>query len=168
MPKLNLGSGPHPLDGYVNIDLYRPADVQDNAITLKQFQLGSVEAIKADHILEHLGKRDGQRAIIRWHQLLAPGGTIKITVPDVVMSIRAWLHAYESGSDVWGFRSHAIWGDQAHAGEYHCWGFDEASLYDYMSKVGFRDIEISREDGHDPEYPGGKRPGWWIVARAVK
>lgn len=168
MIRLNLGSGPHPLPEHVNIDLYAPADVKDNAATLRGYQPGAVDEIRAEHVLEHMGWRDGQRAVNRWYQLLAKGGRLYVTVPDVAMSIRAWLEAYDNGGNVWGFRSQAIWGDQAHEGEYHRWGYDADSLLRALTSAGFHDIVITRKPGHDPMYPGNKRPDWWIVAEAVK
>jgi len=168
MLRLNLGSGPHPLDDFINIDLFAPADVKDDAVTLKQFQPGSIDEIVASHVLEHFGKHAGARALRRWWQLLAIGGRITITVPDVGMSMRAWLDAYNNGGHVWEFRSRAIWGDQAHEGEYHKWGYDESSLRDAMLRAGFKGIKIRRENGHDPEQPGNVRTGWWIVAEAEK
>lgn len=166
MIRLNLGSGPFPLKDYTNVDLYRSADVQMNAITLPGYEINSVDEIRASHLLEHFGKGPGIHAVRRWYQVLKPGGKITIIVPDVVQSIRWWLEAYDRGEHVWNFRSQCIWGDQAHDGEYHRWGYDDKRLYALLVETGFKEVVIDRIDGHDHEF--GNRPDWFIEARAVK
>lgn len=55
--KLNLGSGPNPLPGYVNVDLYGSPDVRWN---LEEFPWpwanDSVTEVRMSHVLEHLGQ----------------------------------------------------------------------------------------------------------------
>ena len=54
--KLNLGSGPNPLPGYVNVDMSGAPDVKWN---LEEFpwpwDADSVEEVRMSHVLEHLG-----------------------------------------------------------------------------------------------------------------
>jgi len=84
--KLNLGSGQNRKDGYVNIDKY-PTFAPDLVWDLEQtpwpFEAGSVEAISACHVLEHLGATpEVFLAVMKeLHRVLAPGGKVEIRVP---------------------------------------------------------------------------------------
>ena len=84
--KLNLGCGQNLKQGYVNIDKYptfAPDLVWDLEKTPWPFEAGSVEAISACHVLEHLGQAtDVFLAVMQeLNRVLRPGGTIEIKVP---------------------------------------------------------------------------------------
>ncbi len=88
--KLNLGCWNFYHHGWVNIDLdpLCRADVYENVVTLPSFQAGTVDQIYAGHVLEHV--EDLGACLRRWFQLLKPGGTCVITVPDLVGAIKLW------------------------------------------------------------------------------
>jgi len=82
--KLNLGSGNHPLPGYVNVDRFGAPDVIHD---LERFpwpwETGSVEEIVLNHVLEHLGETtEAYFGVIKeLYRVAAPGATIRIVVP---------------------------------------------------------------------------------------
>lgn len=88
--KLNLGSGPHKKDGYVNIDSCEECD-PDLWLNLEKAKLpyedGSVEEIIASHVLEHISKLIP--LMNECNRVLKPGGYMKINVP-VYPSIQAF------------------------------------------------------------------------------
>jgi hypothetical protein len=97
--KLNLGCGRNKRDGFVNIDKYptfSPDMLWDLEQTPYPFEANSVTEIAATHVLEHLGQSTEVflKIIKELHRILAPGGTIDITVPC--------------------FKSDTYWGDPTH------------------------------------------------------
>jgi len=64
-------------DAIVIHDLRRPFPWPD----------ASAEAIYSSHTLEHLSKRDGARFLDECARVLAPGGVLRIAVPDLALVI---------------------------------------------------------------------------------
>ena len=87
--KLNLGCGPHHLDGWLNIDSNpgEDPDVVADVTDLSMFEDNSVEEIYASHILEHIDVR--VPVLPEWARVLRPGGTITIIVPDIIATFFA-------------------------------------------------------------------------------
>lgn len=80
---LNLGCGRFPLPGFINIDQFedvKPDLVAD--VTKLPYEPGTVDEIYCGHMLEHLDWKEGQDALEHWLEILKPGGTISICVPD--------------------------------------------------------------------------------------
>lgn len=90
--RLNMGSGPFPLPGFINIDQFehvKPDIVAD--VTAVPFENETVSEIYAGHILEHFKFDEGRKVLRYWYSLLCPGGTISITVPDFDHLARKYL-----------------------------------------------------------------------------
>ena len=75
--KLNLGAGDIPIDGYISIDRKTGQEAYPLA-----YEDGSVDEIRASHILEHFGLREISAVLKNWWDKLKPGGLLKIAVPD--------------------------------------------------------------------------------------
>ena len=54
------------------------------------FPEGSADAVYASHVLEHLYREEGQQLIRDCFRVLAPGGVIRIVVPDVNAIVREY------------------------------------------------------------------------------
>lgn len=81
--KLNLGCGPNPKQGWVNIDLTDRADLRLDLREPLPFGDGSVSFIYTEHFFEHLEFPNEAEALLREAaRVLAPGGTLSIAVPD--------------------------------------------------------------------------------------
>ncbi|MDH3520349.1 MAG: methyltransferase domain-containing protein [Myxococcales bacterium] len=116
--RLHLGCGPCTPAGWVNVDyalgarLARIAPLRPLLRALGLFRIdwsgsivlhdlrkpfpwadGSAHAIYSSHTLEHLSARDGLQFLRECQRVLAPGGVIRIVVPDV----GAILRDYEKG-----------------------------------------------------------------------
>lgn len=74
--KLNLGSGPNPLDGFVNLDKNDGWRFEDG---LGDYPDGSVEAITISHALMYVALEDWSDAFAEFFRVLEPGGVIRIT-----------------------------------------------------------------------------------------
>ena len=80
---LNFGCGQLVKAGWVNID-YAPHDGAFYFDALDRFPLadGSVRHLHCEHFLEHLQFEDAIVFLKDCHRILAPGGTMRIIVPD--------------------------------------------------------------------------------------
>ena len=82
--KLNIGCGPHIIDGWVNIDIRRAPEVFTwDCRKIFPFDDGSVTAIFSEHLFEHLeSPGDTTHFLSECHRCLASGGILRIVVPD--------------------------------------------------------------------------------------
>ncbi len=76
---LDIAPGPH-------------VDIVGNCTDLSALADGSCAEIYASHVLEHLGY-DGevQRALKGFHRILAPGGRLRVSVPNMEVLCRLFL-----------------------------------------------------------------------------
>lgn len=95
--KVNLGSGGEGLAGWVNVDVRRHHHDQSLAWDIRRglpFRDGQVSVLMAEHVIEHLDDRHEVPGLLREiHRALAPGGVVRIVVPDG----ERWVRAYVSG-----------------------------------------------------------------------
>jgi SAM-dependent methyltransferase len=116
--KLHLGCGAQTPEGWVNVDYFIGARLARIPVVRwivrrsHAFQLdwppdvflhdlrrpfpwrdASAGAIYASHLLEHLGREDGARFLRECHRVLAPGGILRVVVPD----LRAIVDGYREG-----------------------------------------------------------------------
>jgi predicted SAM-dependent methyltransferase len=81
--RLHLGSGGHPLDGWVNIDvLGMEPDVYWDLRGGIPFPDGSAEAVFLEHVVEHFPLAAVLDMLDECFRALAPGGIIRLGVPD--------------------------------------------------------------------------------------
>jgi len=76
--KLNIGAGSTVIEGFTAID----RKLGSEAYPLP-YEDGSVDEIRASHILEHFTFGEASEAMDEWARVLKPGGRIRISVPDV-------------------------------------------------------------------------------------
>jgi predicted SAM-dependent methyltransferase len=89
--RLHLGCGGERKAGWVNIDLLGdPVDVAWNLANPLPFASGSVAAVFHEHLLEHLPLRAGDSFMGECHRVLAPGGILRVGVPDAGKLVRSY------------------------------------------------------------------------------
>jgi predicted SAM-dependent methyltransferase len=88
MPKLNVGSGPNYLDGWVNLDacdLFK----RDYAVNLPDDKLSALfgkdyaDEIFMSDVMEHFYRWDGIEVLKDFFAVLKPGGLMSIVTPDL-------------------------------------------------------------------------------------
>lgn len=92
--RLHLGSAGNRLAGWVNVDLFRPGRSLDLYWDLRRgipFAPGSVDAIFAEHLLEHLTLEQGIALLRECRRVLAPSGVVRIGVPDLDRYVASYL-----------------------------------------------------------------------------
>lgn len=151
--KANIGSGPFGQPGWVNLDMF-----SHNRVTLRAdcrkslpFADASCRGIHAEHFFEHLNHEDERHSFLaECFRCLAPGGVLRIIVPDVELFIAAYL---STGWDK--FRAIAATGDDPEKifrtkmdalnhifiqDFEHYGGYDEESLFLVLRQHKFREI----------------------------
>lgn len=83
--KLNLGAGNTVIDGYTNLD-----GANGDSLYPLHCADGSVDEIRASHVLEHFPQADTAAALKDWTRALKPGGLMKIAVPNLDAIIEAY------------------------------------------------------------------------------
>lgn len=167
MLRLNIGSGQRKFGpGWTNVDCqakWEPDVIADGA-SMPMFENGSADYIVLHHVLEHFGCGEGAGLLSECYRILAPGGSLIITVPHVRELVKAWITGRMDDQLYFTNMYGAYLGDEA---DRHKWGFTSVSLNDSLwavaewNEVGlfdFRPIE-----GADIV------KDWWILGmEAVK
>jgi predicted SAM-dependent methyltransferase len=142
-PKLHLGCGTNIVPGWINLDANPPhgAHGWDAAQDLP-FETGSASLIYAEHLIGHLAPPGIMRLLRDCYRVLAPGGILRLSTPDLQTLIDAYVEGRRSDwRDVgWvpatlcdllneGMRS---WGNQ--------YVFDRPRLVDCLHQAGFGQV----------------------------
>ena len=120
--RINIGSGPNHIPGYVDWDIVDGA----NAFPLP-FASGTVDAIRASHVLEHLLFAETEQAIAEWNRVLKIGGEVKIAVPDFD----------KAAADSSNLRLRYVMGGQTNEHDVHKAAFTRDSLAELLTRHGF-------------------------------
>jgi predicted SAM-dependent methyltransferase len=81
--RLHLGSGGHPLEGWVNVDVLGMApDLHWDLMRRLPFPDGSAQAVFLEHVCEHFTLGADLELLAECRRVLAPGGIVRIGVPD--------------------------------------------------------------------------------------
>lgn len=145
MLRLNLGSGENPIeaDDWRNVDRKGGTEVYPLGIyassanddEFEPVEDGSIDEIRASHILEHFPGAEVFNVLKHWVDKLKTGGVIKIAVPDM----KKICDGYMEGKD---FPIAAyVMGGQTDEDDYHKSIFDQASLAKIMQAAGLIDIK---------------------------
>jgi predicted SAM-dependent methyltransferase len=132
--KLNIGSADTEIAGFTPVDRC----FGQEAYPL-EYEDGSVEEIRASHILEHFGWADVKDVLKDWVRVLRPGGLIRLAVPDISKCV-------ESGDPKW---KHFIMGGQTDENDFHKSVWDASSLRALMDACGLEHIERWESDNTD-------------------
>lgn len=134
--KLHIGTGKNYLPGWTNLDIFSSvrADVYAD-MTALPFDRGSCSMVYACHVLEHGHRHMILATLTHWRDLLEPGGILRIAVPDFKACVE-WYRRTHDLDAITGL----LWGGQNHPKNNHFIGFDESTLCEALSKVGFSEI----------------------------
>jgi predicted SAM-dependent methyltransferase len=145
--KLHLGCGKRFIPGFVHIDAVEYPHV-DHVATIDNLGFigsDSVELIYTCHVLEHFRRKDVGRVLREWHRVLAPGGVLRVSVPDFAKL----CEVYQRTQDI-NLVIGPIFGRQDYLYNIHYNVFDEASLRALLIDCGFARVERYewRDTGH--------------------
>jgi predicted SAM-dependent methyltransferase len=148
--RVQLGSGDVLKPGWVNVDLHPAADLRLDVRRPWPFADGTAAEVYAEHLFEHLGwPGEADRFLAEARRVLAPGGKLRLSVPDLGRHVRAYAEADET------FRRQfapflppeaRTWGDALNHhfrqfGE-HQYSYDADTLATRLKRAGFADVKV--------------------------
>ncbi len=140
---LHLGSGPERLAGWLNVDLYFPAELCCDLRRPLPLPAGCVDAIYSQHFLEHLDKRAGMDLVRECARVLKPGGWLRLATPDLAYAARGYLSELPvAGDPAAGLLNADRLNDPMRAHD-HRYLYDRPSLLAVMAWAGL--VESRRE-----------------------
>jgi predicted SAM-dependent methyltransferase len=92
--RLHLGSAANRLSGWVNVDLLRPGRTLELYWDLRRplpFRDSSVDAVFAEHLLEHLSFPAGVALLRECRRVLRLDGIVRVGVPDLDRYVASYL-----------------------------------------------------------------------------
>jgi len=172
--KLNLGCGPNPKPGWINIDLFDShADLRLDLREDWPFADATVSYVYSEHVFEHFEIRDEvPHFLLEGYRVLRPGGVFDVGVPDTVWPLRAygipddpyWPHAKKLHPE-WCKTQLDHINYHFRQGAEHKYAWDCETLAMALRKSGFANIE-RRE--FDPALDSESRRIGTLYMRAVK
>ncbi len=95
--RLHLGSGDVLKPGWVNVDLHPAADLRLDVRRSWPFTDGCAREVYAEHLFEHLAwPGEADHFLAEAHRVLASGGTLRLSVPDLARHARAYVEGDET------------------------------------------------------------------------
>lgn len=148
---VNFGSGGRGLPGWINIDVRPHHEDQYICLDLRRclpFSDSSVRRILAEHVIEHLDFRDDIPGVFReFHRILAPGGTVRVIVPDAERYMSAYVHRSRAEFETLGWKLDELPADihtpihivnhVFHQGGEHFFGWDFETMDWALRQAGF-------------------------------
>lgn len=136
--RLHIG-GWVPRDGWEILDAIAADHVNHlgDAANLARFPDGTFLEIYASHVLEHFDYKDKLPKVLKeWRRVLAPGGTLYVSVPDMERLCHLYLTPGLT-SEVRFDIMRMIFGGHIDAYDYHLVGIDERYLAYQLQQAGF-------------------------------
>jgi hypothetical protein len=136
--KLHLGCGDRILEGFINVDARKipGVDVVSDIHNLDMFEKKTASLIYASHVLEHVGRHEYMGVLKNWYGVLADGGILRISVPDVE---KVFEH-YHNHKDIRILRGF-LYGGQTYKENYHYCAWDFKTLSEDLLAIGFTKVE---------------------------
>jgi predicted SAM-dependent methyltransferase len=137
-PRLHLGCGDRYIPGFVHVDI-RPlphVDVVAALDNLTMFADDSISLIYASHVLEHFPRGQSTTVLREWRRVLAPGGILRLSVPDFEQLIQIY-DTYGRDLDV---VLGPLVGRQDHPYNFHYMVFDRRKLTSLLLDAGFAEV----------------------------
>jgi len=166
--KLNLGSGPSGIEGWINYDwgllpilgkypmirnlmintglLSKDYDVKWPKIKLvdikKKLPLrdNSVDYIYCSHVLEHFEKWEAKKILKECRRVLKKRGVLRIVLPDLGKLVKNYDSADEFCREFYGFDKDKFWGMKKYFIRGHQWMYDGKSFKILLGNTGYKKI----------------------------
>lgn len=126
---LDVNPGPH-------------VDHQGNAIDLSAFADGTFGELYASHVLEHFDYKDDLlKALREWHRVLAPGGVLHLSVPDIDTLAHLLLQRQRLDVNQRWQVMRMMFGGHVDAHDYHLVGLNQEFLTGFLKAAGFEGLQ---------------------------
>jgi FkbM family methyltransferase len=119
-----------------------------NANNLSRFANDTFSAIYASHVVEHFDYKDELNNVLtEWRRVLAPGGLLFVSVPDLDVLARLLITKEGMTTDERFFVMRMLFGGHMDAHDYHVAGLNEEFLARFLREAGFVSIRRVSEFG---------------------
>ncbi len=151
-----LGHGAKILPGWTNID------IEGNGTTTFAWNLTeplplpdrSVDCVYSEHFIEHLSLEDGRRLLADCRRVLAPGGVVRVSTPDLMALVRKYLEGdVREWTDMgWSPQTPCDLLNEGMRNWGHLYVYDEAKLSAELTSTGFASVRRCRwgDSAHEP------------------
>jgi SAM-dependent methyltransferase len=138
--KLHVGCGKRFIPGFVHIDqaAFPHVDHVQDIRRLPNFADNTVSLIYACQVIEYFAREEVMDVLVDWRRVLAPGGVLRLSVPNFAVISRL----YQAGLKLDWFLG-TLYGrmpDGKNGFIYHRTTYDEPSLRELLSRLGFNNI----------------------------
>jgi hypothetical protein len=152
MTKLNLASGQHYMDGYINVDnksMYGGAmhvDMEADIFSL-DWEKNTVDEIILSHFAMYIDYHTMTKLVKRWYSWLVSGGKLVIETGDV-KAIAQHILDSDDPNEINGPNGvMQLFGWESTAG--HKWAWCQETLAQQLAAAGFETIEVARGYFHN-------------------
>lgn len=119
-----------------------------NANDVSQFKNDAFAQIYASHVVEHFDYKDELLSTLKeWYRILAPGGKIFISVPDIDVLAELMISKDKFSVDDRFFIMRMLFGGHIDKYDYHAVGLNEDFLTSFLEQAGFIKIKKVRDFG---------------------
>jgi predicted SAM-dependent methyltransferase len=137
MLRLHIGSGNVRIEGWLNVDAQPLPGVDVVADVTKGLDFTDAEAVFSEHFLEHLALDDAIRFLLEAHRVLAEGGWMRITTPNLDW---VWSTHYRLEGEVAEKREAALTINRAFRGWRHQFLWNREMLAEALAACGFQEV----------------------------
>lgn len=160
-PKLQIGSGPQRLSGWLNSDLIM-GDIYLNLGRPLPLPSSSFAYVFGEHVIEHLPERAAAMLLTELRRVLRPDGVLRLTTPDLekiigiyedrspIISRTRYGHFLDKQTGKPHARACQILNDYMRLWG-HRWIYDEEDLTARLRAVGFG--RVSRHETGESDHP---------------
>lgn len=141
MLRLHIGSGNVRLPGWTNVDAQRLPGVDVVADVTRGLDFADAEAVFSEHFLEHLTVDDALRFLLEVHRVLAAGGWVRLTTPNLDW---VWLTHYRLEGEAAARRAAALGINRAFRGWRHQFLWNREMLAEALAACGFEEVRWCR------------------------
>ena len=181
-PKLQIGTGPNPLPGWLNTTLYPFAPGTVFLDATKPFPMpdSSQDYIFSEHVIEHLEFDDAARMLRECQRVLKPKGRIRLATPDLAQILALYTNpdgAPQQAYIRWimdnfrpqvGAYNPAQVINQSFHGWRHRFIYDEATFTGALERAGFANIERHTPgESAEPNLRGIEQHGDYVGSDAA-
>ena len=139
--RLHVGAGRMRLEGWTNVDLQALPGVDVVADVTRGLRFRDVEAVFAEHFLEHLPVDAAIDFLLETHRVLVPGGWMRLSTPNLDW---VWSTHYRLDAEPEEKRDAAVRLNRAFHGWEHRFLWNREMLAEALGACGFDPVRFCR------------------------